>query len=114
MFFQFSKNIKLKRYGPLQRKLIRGLKANACMLIASGLIVGGLFFYIWPRTRLVTLIYDYNNLRQKEKELTHYNKMLRLELASLKSLGKVERIAMEKMGMIVPEDKNIILVKVKK
>jgi len=82
-------------------------------LIAFGLIGSGIFFYVWPRIRLVTLTYDYNKLMAKEKELIHLNRMLRLELASIKSLENVKKIAVEKMEMIDPEDKNIVLIKVK-
>jgi cell division protein FtsL len=111
MVIKFLKKMKLKGCNPLERQFIRTFKSGMCLFIGTGLIVSGVFFYIWPRASLVTLIYDYNKLQQKEKKITRYNKMLRLELASIKSLEKVERIAMEKMGMIVPEDKNIILVK---
>ncbi len=89
------------------------MKANACLLAAFGLIVSGIFFYTWPRVSFVTLNYDYNKLRAKENELIHLNRMLKLELASIKSLEKVEKIAVEKMDMIEPKDENIILVKVK-
>ena len=82
-------------------------------MIAFGLIGSGIFFYVWPRIRLVTLTYDYNKLMAKEKELIHLNRMLRLELASIKSLENVKKIAVEKMEMIDPEDKNIVLIKVK-
>ena len=113
MFLNFSKAIKLKRYSPGQRKIIRKVKAHACFLIAFGLIGSGIFFYVWPRIRLVTLTYDYNKLMAKEKELIHLNRMLRLELASIKSLENVKKIAVEKMEMIDPEDKNIVFIKVK-
>ena len=39
--------------------------------------------------------------------------MLKLELATMKSLETVEKVAIEKMGMIEPEDKNVILIRVK-
>jgi cell division protein FtsL len=60
----------------------------------------------------MTLIYDYNNLQTRENKLQKYNNMLKLELASIVSYEKVERIAKEKMKMIVPEDENIVLVRV--
>ena len=59
------------------------------------------------------MTYDYNKLRAMKNELIHLNRMLKLELASIKSLEKVERIAIEKMGMIEPKDEYIIFVKVK-
>jgi len=59
------------------------------------------------------MTYEYNKLRAKEKELIHLNRMLKLELASIKSLEKVEKIALEKMGMIEPKDEDIIFIKVK-
>lgn len=113
MFFKFPEILDVKKCGPQQRKIIRKLKSNACFFIAFGLIASGVFFYVWPRVMLLTLNYDYSKLREKESNLTHLNRMLTLELASIKSLERVEKIAAEKMGLTEPEDKNIILVKVK-
>lgn len=113
MFIKFYKKLKGKRYNPGQRKNIRKVQAYASFLIAFGLIGSGIFFYSWPRVRLVTMTYDYNKLRAKENELIHLNRMLKLELASIKSLKKVEKIAIEKMGMIEPKDEDIIFIKVK-
>lgn len=113
MFIKFFKNLKGKRYNPRERKIMRNMKANVCLLAAFGLIGGGIFFYTWPRVRLVTMNYDYNKLRAKENELIHLNRMLQLELASIRSLEKIEKIAVEKMDMIEPKDENIILVRVK-
>ncbi len=107
-----KKKMKSKRYHPGKRKLLRKLKASASLIIVSLLIVGGIFSYVWPRLKFMTLIYDYNNLQAKENGLKQYNNMLKLELASIISYDKVERIAKGKMKMIVPEDKNIVLVKV--
>jgi cell division protein FtsL len=113
MFFKFPKILKVKKHNPRQREIIRKAKAHASFLIAFGLIGSGIFFYIWPRLRLVTLNYEYNKLREEKSELIHFNKMLKLELATMKSLETVEKVAIEKMGMIEPEDKNVILIKVK-
>lgn len=112
MFFNPFKTTKLRRYSPRERRLIRKLKAAVCLFLVFILIVGGVFSYIWPRMKIVTLIYEYNYLQVREKKLVHYNKMLRLELASIMSLDKVEKVAIGKMGMIVPEDKNVIFAKV--
>lgn len=68
---------------------------------------------MWPRIELITLTYDYNNYRSKQKKLKEHNRLLNLELSSIKSLEKIEKIATEKLGMIEPKDKNIIFVKVK-
>ncbi len=111
-FFKSFKVLKFKRYGPRQRRLVRKLKACACLFLVSVLIGGGIFSYVWPRVKIVNLIYYYNNLQVKEKQLEQYNKMLKLELASIMSLEKVEKVAKEKMGMVVPEDNNVIFVKV--
>tara|TARA_B100000315_G_scaffold235312_1_gene250125 strand:+ start:5056 stop:5400 length:345 start_codon:yes stop_codon:yes gene_type:complete len=113
MFIKFSNKKKGKRYNPGQRKIIRKVKAYVSFLIAFSLVGSGIFFYSWPRVNLVTLTYDYNKLRAKENELIQLNRMLKLELASIKSLEKVEKIATEKMGMIEPKDEDIIFIKVK-
>ena len=103
----------MKRYNPQRRKFIRTLKANASIAITVCLIMGGIFVYMWPRIELITLTYDYNNYRSKQKKLKEHNRLLNLELSSIKSLEKIEKIATEKLGMIEPKDKNIIFVKVK-
>lgn len=111
--FDLKKTFMPKRFDPGQRKVLRDAKSYLCIFIALGLIGSGLFVYMWPRVKLVTLVYDYNAMKEKKKELTHYNRMLRLELASIKSLDRVEKIATEKMGMIVPADEDIVLIKVR-
>ena len=113
MFFKLPKILKVKKHNPRQREIIRNVKANVSFLIAFSLIGSSIFFYIWPRMKLVTLNYDYNKLRKEKSELVHFNKMLKLELATMKSLETVEKVAIEKMGMIEPEDKNVILIRVK-
>tara|TARA_B100000959_G_scaffold269813_1_gene315970 strand:+ start:57 stop:401 length:345 start_codon:yes stop_codon:yes gene_type:complete len=113
MFIKFFKKLKGKRYNPGQRKVLRKVKGYASFFIAFGLVGSGIFFYSWPKVSLVTMTYEYNKLRAKEKELIHLNRMLKLELASIKSLEKVEKIALEKMGMIEPKDEDIIFIKVK-
>lgn len=62
-------------------------------------------FYIWSRVQIVQYGYDINSLKSRQHQLMEANKKLRLEVATLKSPPRVEKFAVEKLGMrpVMPE-----------
>ena len=64
-----KKKMDLKRNSPERRRLVRKLKASVSLFMVAFLIVGGIFSYVWPRLKFMTLIYDYNNLQTTESKL---------------------------------------------
>lgn len=71
----------------------------------------GAFFYMWPHHQMIKISYTYQGLMAKYQRLLQENRVLRLELASISSLDRIERVAKEKMGFSFPKDGQIVFVK---
>lgn len=70
----------------------------------------GVFIYLWPHLHIIKLAYDFQELQSQEKILLQENEQLHTEKAMLRSLKRVERIAKQKLGFVVPQSDQIILV----
>lgn len=71
----------------------------------------GAFFYMWPHHQMIKIGYEYQELIVKHEKLFQENKILRLEIASIKSLDRIERLAIEELGFIFPKKEQIMFLK---
>lgn len=56
-------------------------------------------FYIWSQVQIVQYGYEINLLKLKQRRLLEENKKVKLEVSSLKSPTRLEKIAREKLKM---------------
>jgi cell division protein FtsL len=73
--------------------------------------IGGSLFYVWSRIQVIRLGYEISNVLKEEKTLTEANKRLRLEIATLKSYGRIERVAVEELRMAKPKPEQVIVIR---
>ena len=73
--------------------------------------IGGSLFYVWSRIQVIRLGYEISNVLKEEKALTEANKRLRLEIATLKSYGRIERVAVEELRMAKPKPEQVIVIR---
>lgn len=78
-----------------------------CMLLLTIVSI----FHVWSRFRLIELNLQIGESSRQMKDLEQEQKRLRLEAESLKTPARIEAIARQDLGMIVPNDQQIILVK---
>ena len=78
--------------------------------IIAALITGSLF-YVWSRVMVINLGYDLSEAMEVHWKLVGENKKLHIEIATLKSLARIERIAQEELDMEHPPPGQIILMK---
>lgn len=78
--------------------------------IITALIAGSLF-YVWSRVLVINLGYDLSEAMEVHWKLVQENKKLHIEVALLKSLARIERIAQEELNMEKPLPGQIILMK---
>jgi cell division protein FtsL len=93
-------------------KIFTGLEIKkflACIIFITCFLIG-LLLYLWPHMQLLQNGFQYSRLSTYRERLSEENRALRLELSSLKSLDRVERIARGELGMITPGDKQIVYV----
>lgn len=77
------------------------------MVLTSVFVLGIIFvflFYIYQRVEVREKIYAINQMQEEQRKLIEENRNLQLEVASLRSLDRIERIATEQLGLCVPKD----------
>ncbi len=67
----------------------------------------GILFYLWPHMRLVELGYEHSALRTRRAQLLQQQKEYEVEIASLRRLGRIEKMA-EQMGLRAPRVSQVI------
>lgn len=66
------------------------------------LIIATMIFYLWERIVVNQLLRDIQALRQKQEKLKDENKRLGIEIAKLMAFDRIEKVARDSLGMIVP------------
>lgn len=86
-----------------------GIVSGVLSIIA--IIISVLLFYTWSRVQAVRIGYEIFNANSEMRKLDQENKELILEIASLKSPKKIEKIAREELRLIPPKDEQIIILR---
>jgi cell division protein FtsL len=89
------------------------IKLNRLVLFTLLMLffIGGSLFHVWSRIQVIRLGYEISNALKEEKALTETNKRLRLEIATLKSYGRIEKFAVEKLRMAKPKPEQVIVIR---
>jgi len=91
----------------------KGIKSNLLILFTLLMLffIGGSLFYVWSRIQVIQLGYDISNALKEERTLTEANKKLRLEIATLKSYARIEKLAAEELRMGKPKPEQVIVIR---
>jgi cell division protein FtsL len=73
------------------------------------LLMGSGIGYVWSNFEGTQIGYDLTELKKEELRLLEINRKLRVELAYLKSLENIEKIAVEQLGLRHPSPEQIII-----
>jgi cell division protein FtsL len=74
-------------------------------------LIGGSLFYVWSRIQVIQLGYEISNAMKEERILTEANKKLRLEIATLKSYSRIEKLALQELKMTKPKPEQVIVIR---
>jgi cell division protein FtsL len=74
-------------------------------------LMTGSLFYVWSRIQMIQVGYEISNALKEERALVEANKRLRLEIATLKSDTRIEKIAVEELGMAKPKPDQVIVIR---
>ncbi len=77
----------------------------ALFVIASSL------FFVWSRIQVIQLGYEISSALKEGRSLIETNKKLRLEIATLKSYARIEKVATEDLGMSKPRSDQVIVIR---
>ena len=79
-------------------------------LLLGSLVLFGVLCYVWQPIQVVRLGYQIEGLAGERAGLIRQQKELRLEVARLKSLRRVEEIARRQLGLTNPKPDQVIVV----
>jgi cell division protein FtsL len=68
-------------------------------------------FHVWSRVRVLELGLKLTEASQMLKDAQQENNRLRLEVASLKTPGRVEALAKGELGMALPTNQQVVVVR---
>ena len=80
-------------------------------LVVALVFIACSLFYVWSHHQIISLGYETSQASREEQELLQENKKLRLELAGLKSPGRIERMASQELGLGTPQKEQLIIVR---
>ena len=78
-----------------------------CMVLLTVVSV----FHVWSRFKLVDLNVQISETSRQLKEAEQEQKRLNLEVASLRTPARIETIARNELGMALPTEQQVVLVK---
>ena len=93
-----------------RKKKARNPKILAACLVFMGLFIGELLFYTWCRVQSIQVRYEISELTDDQERLAMMQDNLKIELARLKSPERIAKIARQQLGLILPTNKQLILV----
>jgi cell division protein FtsL len=74
------------------------------------LILSSLFF-VWSRIQVIQLGYEISQALKQGRTLDEGNKRLKLEIATLKSYSRIEKIAVEDLGLSKPKPDQVVVIR---
>jgi len=105
-----------KSSGTLTRQKVksrvkRSFKTAFSLFLVIAIFICGLIFFVWSRLQITHLGYQISQANSTQQRLLKMNKQMKVEVASLKSLSRIESIAKNQLGLINPEPGQVIFIK---
>ncbi len=80
-------------------------------MMAAFAVLGLLLLYVWERVDLVRLGYSVQQLEAKHRVLEREHDELKVRASTLTAPERIARVATERLGMVRPEQGQVVLVK---
>jgi cell division protein FtsL len=74
-------------------------------------MIGGSLVYVWSRIQVIQAGYEISSAMKTGRALTEENKRLRVEVATLKSYTRIEKIATEDLGMSNSRPDQVVIIR---
>lgn len=68
-------------------------------------------FHVWSRVKVIDLNLEISATNRLFQEMQQENKRLKVEIASLKTPARIEALAKGDLGMAMPTDEQVIVIK---
>ena len=101
----------LLKHQKVRNKVKKRQKNALPLFILITIFICSLIFFVWSRLQITYLGYQISQANSKQQHLLKLNKQMKLEVASLKSLSRIESIAKNQLGLINPEPSQLVFIK---
>lgn len=81
------------------------------VMIFIALVLALSLFFVWTRIQVINLEYQISSQQERLREMHQENKNLRLEAASLSNPGRIEKLAVNELGLRFPSPQQVITVR---
>ena len=95
----------------MAKTMSRSANRILLFLVLLLFLIGGSLFYVWSRIQVIQLGYEISNALKEERALAEANKRLRVEIATLKSYTRIEKLAVEELRMAKPKPDQVIVIR---
>jgi len=95
----------------IKRRKKKSQRNSLPLFILITLFICSLIFFVWSRLQITYLGYQISQANNKQEQLLNLNKKLKLEVASLKSLSRIENIAKNQLGLVNPKPHQMVFMK---
>ena len=97
---------------PKPKAKTRSRKVNLLVFaVPLLLLIFSALFFVWTRIQVIQLGYEISSALKEGRSLVEGNKQLRIEIATLKSYARIERIAVEQLSMSKPKPDQVIVIR---
>ena len=79
------------------------------MICMGMLIMIAFFMFLWVRIYFLEIGYQVSSAHKTHEELVQANKKLKVERASLNAPSRLEFIAINKLGMHIPKNNQVVI-----
>ena len=90
----------------------RSIRDYISVTALAALFLLGLFAYGWQHYQWIQYGYRIQEAQKKKEQLAEVGQQLRLERAALRSLKRIDSIARNELGMVVPAPGQLVTVRV--
>jgi cell division protein FtsL len=96
----------------VKERVLGEKQKNLFFILAMVLLIVTFFvLFVWSRLEVINLGYRISQVNRTQKELLRINRELKLEIASLKSPSRLEKIGREELNLFPPDPKQIVMVR---
>lgn len=82
---------------------------NRQLFLISVVLFSVFLFYVWQKIYLLQLGYNQNKLQKEIQKWEEENSKLIVDIGKRTSLSQIDRFARERLGMVSPDKKNIVI-----
>jgi cell division protein FtsL len=91
---------------------VRGIDRSLVFVLGvAAVFIACALFSVYAHHQVISLGYEISQANQEEQELLQMSKKLRLEVASLKSPGRIQGTALRDLGFTNPQKDQLIIVR---